>query len=102
MSGCKSRRNSRVECVVEPSQFCPNGLHPGRPAGKLAVDADRLRRAAEENLAVAAVARRWNVWLDPRSGDRSYREIWHGSKRGQVPLCEAPCGPFRQRYLTPF
>ena len=23
-------------------------------------------------------------------------------KRGQVPLCEAPCGPFRQRYLTPF
>lgn len=25
-----------------------------------------------------------------------------GPKRGQVPLCEAPCGPFRQRYLTPF
>jgi hypothetical protein len=23
-------------------------------------------------------------------------------KRGQVPLCEAPCWPFRQRYLTPF
>src|SRR4029077_19176396 len=23
-------------------------------------------------------------------------------KRGQAPLCEAPCGPFRQRCLTPF
>ena len=23
-------------------------------------------------------------------------------KRGQVPLCEAPFGPSRQRYLTPF
>jgi len=25
-----------------------------------------------------------------------------GSKRGQAPFCEAPCGPFRQRCLTPF
>src|SRR4051812_45590105 len=24
------------------------------------------------------------------------------AKRGRVPLCEAPCGPFRQRYPTPF
>jgi hypothetical protein len=23
-------------------------------------------------------------------------------KRGQEPLCEAPFGPFRQRFLTPF
>ena len=30
------------------------------------------------------------------------RKAWHGSKMGQVPLCEAPCGPSRQRYLTPF
>jgi len=28
--------------------------------------------------------------------------VGHGSKRGQAPLCEAPCGPFRQRCLTPF
>jgi len=25
-----------------------------------------------------------------------------GSKRGQAPLCGAPCGPFGQRCLTPF
>jgi hypothetical protein len=31
-----------------------------------------------------------------------FDEYWHGSKRGQEPLCEAPYGPFRQRFLTPF
>ena len=34
---------------------------------------------------------------DARGKHRSVRK-----KRGQVPLCEAPYGPSRQRYLTPF
>ncbi len=67
---------NRVRCTETRSLSC---------GGPTLRETEEAIRANDQALASAAIL---------RYGD--------GSKRGQVPLCKAPYGPFRQRYLTPF
>jgi hypothetical protein len=49
------------------------------------------------------------AWVESLAGKKHAAKAMHAAllsltprKRGQEPLCEAPEGPFRQRFLTPF
>src|SRR5262249_36089829 len=68
----------------------------------------RWKRSLASAIAAIATILAGGIWFGHKMGSgtvvpSTLRAVpATGSKRGQAPLCQAPCGPFRQRSQTPF